>query len=183
LTLRQVTKATARRRPKPSLLRQAIVEQLSEAAMARRRVLLATAGSATNAPAALEVAKAEEAALVVCFIRDVALSYKVKAEESFTLDTDPAAQLLFREFLARGHQMGVPIIPAYDTGSDAAESIAELAAMNAVEKVLIGTSRRGTLYHLIKGSFQRKLEDILPPEIPVEVLPPVEPQEALLHPA
>lgn len=183
LTLRQITKFTTRRRPKPSLLRQAIVEQLPESAMARRRILLATAGSATNAKAALELAKQEDSALVVCFIRDVALSYKVKAEESFTLDTDPAAQLLFREFLARGHLMGVPIIPAYDTGSDAAESIAELAAMNAVERVLIGTSRRGTLYHLIKGSFQRKLEDMLPQEIPVEVLPPVEPEEALLHPA
>lgn len=180
LTLRQITKFTTRRRPKPSLLRQAIVEQLPEAAMARRRVLLATAGSATNAKGALEVARQEDAALVVCFIRDVALSYKVKAEESFTLDSDPAAQLLFREFLARGHQMGVPIIPAYDTGNDAAELIAELAAMNAVEKVLLGTSRRGALYHLIKGSFQRKLENLLPEEIPVEVLPPAEPDGALL---
>ena len=179
LTLRQITKATAKRRPKPSLLRQAIVEQLPEGAMARRRILLATAGSATNAPAALEVAKKEDAALVVCFIRDVALSYKVKAEENFSLETDRAAQLLFRDFLARGHQLGVPIIPAYDTGNDAPELIAELAAMNGVEKVLIGTSRRGALHFLIKGNFQRNLENLLPPEIPVEVLPPLEPNSTL----
>lgn len=180
LTLRQVTKATSRRRPKPSLLRQAIVEQLTETAMQRRRLLLATAGSATNAPAALEVARRENASLVVCFVRDVALSYKIRAEETFTLDTDPAAQSLFREFLARGHQAGVPIIPAYDTGVEAPELIAELAAMNAVEKVLIGTSRRGALYHMIKGDFQTKLEHLLPSEIPVQVLAPLESAEPVL---
>lgn len=180
LTLRQVTKATSRRRPKPSLLRQAIVEQLTETAMQRRRLLLATAGSATNAPAALEVARRENASLVVCFVRDVALSYKIRAEETFTLDTDPAAQSLFREFLARGHQAGVPIIPAYDTGVEAPELIAELAALNAVEKVLIGTSRRGALYHMIKGDFQTKLEHLLPSEIPVQVLAPLESAEPVL---
>jgi amino acid transporter len=180
LTLRQITRATAKRRPRPSLLRQAIVEQLPESAMAMRRLLLATAGSATNADVALRFAKQESSALVVCFIRDVALSYKVEAEKTFSLDTDPAAQLLFRDFLSRGHQVGVPIIPAYDTGRNAPELIAELAAMNAVEKVLIGTSRRGTLYHLIKGSFQSQLEQLLPPEIPVEVLPP---PEEIIEPA
>ncbi|HSU68879.1 MAG TPA: APC family permease [Tepidisphaeraceae bacterium] len=179
LTLRQITKATAKRRPKPSLLRQAILEQLPEDAMAMRRILLATAGSATNAAAALRVARREKAALVVCFIRDVALSYKVKAEETFSLETDRAAQLLFRDFLARGHELGVPIIPAYDTGNNSPELIAELAAMNGVERVLIGTSRRGALHTLIKGNFQQKLEQLLPPEIPVEVLPAPDPQATL----
>jgi amino acid transporter len=178
LTLRQITKYAAARRPKPSLLRQAIVEQLPEGAMSRRRLLLSTAGSATNASAALQVAREENAALVVCFIRDVALNYKVKAEERFTLDTDRAAQLMFRDFLTRGHNIGVPIIPAYDTGNNAPELIAEIAAMNGVEKVLIGTSRRGTLHHLIKGNFQRNLENLLPPEIPVEVLPESEMQDS-----
>jgi len=36
--------------------------------------------------------------------------------------------------------------------------------------VLIGTSRRGSLHQLLKGSFQRRLEILLPPEIPVEVI-------------
>ena len=38
--------------------------------------------------------------------------------------------------------------------------------------VLIGSSRHGALYHMIKGHFQRRLEAILPPEIPVEVIRP-----------
>jgi hypothetical protein len=39
-----------------------------------------------------------------------------------------------------------------------------------VDKVLIGSSRRGAIHHLLKGSFQRRLESLLPPEIHVQVL-------------
>ena len=55
-------------------------------------MLLATAGSGAECNPSLAEAKRMNAALVVCFIREVALSYKVEAEERFTLDTDPAAQ-------------------------------------------------------------------------------------------
>jgi hypothetical protein len=170
LVVRQFTRYAAARRPKPSLLRQAITEQLSEGAMARPKILLASAGSSQYAEESFSIARAANATLVVCFIRNVALSYKVEAERTFSLDTDTAAQTLFRDFLARGHRAGVPVIPAYDTGHDAAELIAEIAAMFSAEKVLIGTSRRGAIHHLIKGNFQNKLEALLPPEIPVQIV-------------
>ena len=70
--------------------------------------------------------------------------------------------------------MGVPVMPVYDTGPDAALLIAENAAIYGCEKVFIGTSRQGALYHLIKGTFQRRLEALLPPEVPVEVIAPEE---------
>ena len=110
--------------------------------------------------------------MVVCFIRDVALSYKIEAERRFTLETDPAAQALFRSFLAKAHQYEVPLIPAYDTGRNAPELIAEIAAIFGVDKVLIGSSRRGAMHQLIKGDFQRKLEVLLPPDIQVTVVGP-----------
>jgi amino acid transporter len=175
LSLREITRFAARRHPSPSLLRRAIMEQLTPGALARPKLLLATAGSDQMAIAALEAAQAQNAALVVCFIREVALSYKVDAETKLTLDTDPAAQTLFTNFLARGHEYGVPIIPMYDTGPNSAELIAETAAINAVQKVLIGSSRRGKVHQLIKGSFQRKLEGLLPSEIPVTVMAMGEP--------
>ena len=170
LGLRAITRWAQARRPKPSLLRQAIVEQLPPDAWARPRLLLATAGSDDLAEPAMEVARAENATLVVAFIREVALNYRVEAESRLTLDTDPAAQTLFTDFLAHGHKYGVPVIPVYDTGTNGAELIAEQAAINGVSRVLIGSSRRGALHHLIKGSFQRKLEALLPPDVRVEVL-------------
>ena len=158
LSLRALTRYAATRRRKPSLLRQAIMEQLTPDALAKPKLLLATAGSDQMADAALARARQDGAALVVCFVREVALDYRVQAQTRFTLDTDPAAQALFADFLSHGHRYGVPIIPVYDTG------------LNGAERVLIGTSRRGVLHHMIKGSFQRRLEHLLPPEIPVEVI-------------
>jgi hypothetical protein len=170
LSARRFTRWAQSRRPRPTLLKQAIMEQLTPEALAKPKVLLATAGSDAMARAALNTAKGENAALVVCFVREVALSYKISDEGRLTADTDPAAQELFTEFLEHGHREGVPIIPMYDTGPNAAELIAEHAAINAASKVLIGTSRRGAFHKLVKGSFQKKLEALLPPEIPVQVL-------------
>ncbi len=177
LTVRHFTRIAAARRPKPSLLQQAIFEQLSPAALAKKRYLLATAGSDRLAIAALEKCRERDAALVVCFVREVNLTFATG--KRMTLETDPAAQGLYADFLARGHQYGVPIIPMYDVGPNGPELIAEAAAMNSVEAVLIGSSRRGALHQFIKGSFQKKLESLLPPDIPVRVIEPREPG----HPA
>jgi amino acid transporter len=174
LSARMVTKLATRRAGKPSLLRQAIMEQLTEAALAGPKILLGTYGSDTLARAALTEAKRMGHGLAVCFIRQVNLSYKYDGQKPLTIDSDPAALRTFSKFLEVGHELNVPIIPIYDSGSDAAELMAENAAIYGCEKVLIGTSRRGGLYHLIKGHFQQRLEALLPPEIPVEVISPEE---------
>jgi nucleotide-binding universal stress UspA family protein len=168
LALREITRYAQKKRPKPSLLRQAIVEQLPVDALMRPKLLVATAGSAQLADTALDLARQRNATMVVCFVRDVALA--VGAEARLTLESDPAAQTLFAEWLEYGHRYGVPILPMYDTGGNSAEMIAEAAAISGAERVLIGTSRRGSLHQIIKGSFQRRLETLLPPEIPVEVI-------------
>src|SRR5439155_21380452 len=113
LVARQITKYLATRKgERPSLLRQAIMEQLEPADLSKRRVLLGTYGSDVLAPAALAEAKRNDAALVVCFIRQVSLSYKYD-EGSFTLDTDIAALKTFARFLDMGHDIDVPVIPVY----------------------------------------------------------------------
>ncbi|HZL33863.1 MAG TPA: APC family permease [Tepidisphaeraceae bacterium] len=172
LTARALTKWLQRRQgEKPSLLRQAIFEQLTADALARPKILLGTYGSELLAPAALEEARREHATLVVCFIRQVALSYKHEGRR-LTIDTDLAALRTFSRYLELAHKMQVPLLPVYDMGSDAAELIAETAAIYGCQRVLIGTSRQGALYRLIKGHFQRRLESLLPPEIQVQVISP-----------
>lgn len=161
----------AQHEAKPSLLRQAIMEQLSNEALARPKMLLGTYGSEALATAALEEARRNDCTLVVCFIRQVALSFQYN--KRLTIDDDMAALKTFARFLKLGHEMGVAILPVYDTGPDAAVLMAENAAIYGCQKVLIGTSRQGALYHLIKGHFQRRLETLLPPEIPVQVISPL----------
>jgi amino acid transporter len=174
LTARALTRRVARRQGvRPSLLRQAIIEQLKPADLAKPRMLVGTYGSVALVEGALREAKQHDAALVVCFIRQVSLSYKHDgARGALTIDTDLAALRTFSRFLEAAHDADVPLIPVYDTGPDAAVLIAENAAAYACDRVLIGTSRQGTLYHLIKGHFQRRLESLLPPEIPVDVVAP-----------
>ncbi|MCC6424560.1 MAG: amino acid permease [Phycisphaerales bacterium] len=172
LSARGITKWWSNRKgTRPSLLRQAIMEQLSPEAMVRPKLLLGTYGSESLAAASIAEAERNQATLVVCFIRQVALSYKY--EKRMNIDNDLAALKTFAKFLELGHEMGVPILPVYDTGPDAAVLMAENAAIYGCQKVLIGTSRQGALYHLIKGHFQRRLETLLPPEIPVQVISPL----------
>ncbi len=170
LSARWLTKMLAARRARPSLLRQAIAEQLTSEALSKRKLIIGTYGSELLGPAALEAAREADATLVVCFVRQVSLS--IKWDTRFSIDTDHAAQKTFLRFLELGHDANVPVMPVYDVGPDAVELLAENAAIYGVDRVLIGTSRRGTLYQLVKGSFQRRLEALLPPEIPVQVIQP-----------
>ncbi len=59
-----------------------------------------------------------------------------------------AALRAFASFLDLGHDMGVPVLPVYDSGDDAAELIAEAAALTGCDRVLIGTSRQGAMLSL-----------------------------------
>lgn len=170
LTARYLTKLFAGKQSPTKLLREAVGEQMSAETFGMTKVMLATAGSARMAQAALEYARQRNAALVVAFVREISLSDKGPGLDPMGLDTDLAAQAMFAEFLHAGHNVGVPVIPFYDAGPEAVELLAEAAAVNAVEEILIGSSRRGKLHQLIKGSFQRKLEGMLPPEIRVTVL-------------
>jgi len=168
-------KLAVRKGPRPSLLRQAIMQQLGAGALNRPRVLVGTYGSCALAERALTLAKRTGATLVVCFIRSVRLRYNL--DRQLTMDTDIAALRTFARFLDLGDGMGVPVLPIYDSGDNAAELLAEAAALTGCDRVLIGTSRQGALYHLIKGHFQQQLEELLPPEICVEVLPAETPEQ------
>ncbi len=184
LAARYATRAMQHRKgPKPSLLRQAIMEQITSEAMAKPKVLIGTYGSDLLASAALRQARERDATLVVCFVRQVTLSLFYDDGRRLTIDTDLAALKTFSKFLEMGHERGVTVLPVYEAGSDAAIAIAETAALYGCEKVFLGTSRQGALYHLIKGHFQRRLESLLPPDVKVEVLAPEpieeEPKELL----
>lgn len=174
LLLRQATIQYKRKYgDKTSLLKKAILEQLTPEALAAPKLLIGTYGSTALAIPALQEAQRTGSTLVVCFIREVNLSYKTE-QRKFELDTDPVAVKVFAKYLDLAHDMGVKVLPVYDTGSDAAVLIAEAAAIYGCSAVLIGTSQQGAIHRLIKGRFQQRLESLLPPDIPVRVLTPVQ---------
>jgi hypothetical protein len=65
-----------------------------------------------------------------------------------------------------------PLTDLRTTFAELDRVLAKLHPVHGCQAVLIGTTRQGALYHLIKGHFQRRLEAVLPPEIPVKVLVP-----------
>ena len=66
--------------------------------------------------------------------------------------------------------LGVPVLPVYDTGDDPAELMAEAAAINGCDRILIGSSRRGALYHLIKLFKEVKGSDDVIQGLPTQAL-------------
>lgn len=172
LSLRFLTKYLAARDPdRLSLLREAVIEQLPDDVAGRSKMLIGTYGSTALSDQAIDYARQHNAALVVCFVRELALNERVFTEQGrLSIDTDPVALKTFAHYLHLGHDKSVPIIPAYDTGNDAATAMAETAAMYACDRVLIGSSRKGALHRFVKGTFQTRLESLLPKEIKVEVM-------------
>jgi nucleotide-binding universal stress UspA family protein len=151
------------------------MQQLVGNALERPRILVGTYGSDSLARPALLEAKRTGSLLVVCFIRSVRLSYSW--DRVLSMDTDMAALRTFSRFLDMGHEMGVPILPVYDSGDDAVELVAEAAAITGADRILIGSSRQGKLFQLIKGNFQQRLEAMLPEEIKVVVVDPTSAEE------
>ncbi|HQY87809.1 MAG TPA: APC family permease, partial [Tepidisphaeraceae bacterium] len=157
----------------PSLLRQAMAEQLQEVPASMPRFLIGTYGSTDLAESALRQAQISNAALVVCFVREVAVTSALsQIERRWTIDTDLAAVRTFTHFLRLANAHHVPIIMAYETGQDATTVLAETAVMFGCDRILLGSSRHGPMHRAIKGRFQARLEGVLPPEVKVEVIHP-----------
>ena len=49
-------------------------------------------------------------------VQDFPEFYKYDSEKKLSIDTDLVALRIFSRFLDAGHQMGVPVLPVYDTG-------------------------------------------------------------------
>ena len=75
-------------------------------ALGKPKILVGTYGSEALAVGAFAHAKKQNAALVVCFIRQVNLSFKW--DQALTIDSDLAAQRTFARFLDLGHEFGGP---------------------------------------------------------------------------
>ena len=102
----------------------------------------------------------------------MSLSYKYESEQKLTSTPTWRRSARSPDSWTWATRSACRSFPVYDTGSDAAELIAENAAIYGCERVLIGSSRKGVLYHLVKGNFQQRLEELLPEDMPVEVIVP-----------
>jgi len=79
-------------------------------------------------------------------------------------DTEPSreARSVLEESVAWLNAQGAAAIPIWRVASDAGEAIADAAARLGVDSILIGTSQRGMLWHMLRGNVLSRLTARVP---------------------
>lgn len=122
-------------------------------------ILVAVRGVTETLRFAVEEARLRGATLYVLFVREIAIR-GVAAER---LDQDPTAQAIFTA--ARQLADGTTIIPLYCVSDDSASMILDQAATLGVDYLILGTSTRNRLVHLLRGNVIQEVASKLPEEI------------------
>jgi amino acid transporter/nucleotide-binding universal stress UspA family protein len=116
---------------------------------------------------ALEEAELRKAVLCVLYVREIAVYFsggpatlgRAKWQD------DPAAQAIMSAMMKKGQERNICVLPVYAVSEDAAATILDLAATMGVDYLIVGTSQRSTLAHLLGGSVVTKVAAELPETI------------------
>jgi amino acid transporter len=154
------------------MLQKAIDQQAVKADPAMPKMLVVTYGvdHSASAKPAIQRAKSEESALLVCFLRDVVLSFKYGGSACFSMETDAAARKTFQKFLEIGFELKVPIIPAYRVGHHTAEMLVKLVETTGCKTILLDPLAQGRLRDFRRRRGRARLKSILPPDVKIEIL-------------
>jgi nucleotide-binding universal stress UspA family protein len=128
------------------------------------RILVPTRGNPRLIRYALEEAKAKGGEVLFLFIRHVAIPTMGPLHAA-----DPAADAeataLFDSVKREAAAAGVPVACLYAMAWDVANTILEFAATYAVDVLLLGATRRGTFWHMMKGDVTQEVVQYLPENI------------------
>lgn len=136
------------------------------------RILVPSRGDPRLLEFAAEYAKAHNAGMIVLFVREIPIRLPERGgfgEFALNLAEDPEAQQIFSAARAACEKAGVPMQRIYSVHADAAEMIADHAATYGVDAVLMGISRRGMLWHALRGNVIGQVAAKLPATIPLVI--------------
>jgi amino acid transporter/nucleotide-binding universal stress UspA family protein len=122
-------------------------------------ILVAVRGVTETLRFAIEEARLRGAMLYVLFVREIAIQGAAEA----TLAQDPTAQAIFTT--AQQLADGVSVVPLYCVSDDAPSMILDQAATLGVDYLILGSSARNRLVHLLRGSVIEEVARHLPEEI------------------
>jgi amino acid transporter/nucleotide-binding universal stress UspA family protein len=131
------------------------------------KIMVAARGVTPVLNFALEESALRRAVLCVLYVREIAVYFaggpavigKAKWQD------DPAARAIMSTVMKEGQKHGLCVLPVYAVSEDAAATILDLAATMGVDYLIIGTSQRSTLQHLLGGSVVTKIAAQLPDTI------------------
>ena len=132
-----------------------------------QKIMLAARGINPVLNFALEEAQLRKAVLCVVYIREIAIYFAgaPRLLGSAKWKDDPQAQAIMSLMIKEGEARGVCVQPVYAVSEDAAATILDLAATLGVDYLIVGTSQRSTLAHLLGGSVVTKVAAQLPETI------------------
>jgi nucleotide-binding universal stress UspA family protein len=130
----------------------------------KKRIMVATQGNPRLLEFALEECKSRQAELVVLFIRHLAFT-PMGEIVSFKLDEDTQALELFDRIRAEAKEAGVPLRLLYGVARDVPDAILDMAVTHGADFLLLGTTRRGTLWRAMKGDVIQAVAEQLPERV------------------
>jgi nucleotide-binding universal stress UspA family protein len=130
----------------------------------RPKIMVAARGNPHLIAFAAEEAAQREANLIVLFVRDLAVTSGPAATQAPDPQRDPDARQVFALARAAARERNVPLVPIYCVARSIPEMILDFAATYAVDFLILGVSRRGTLFRVLRGDVITQVADHLPAE-------------------
>ncbi len=128
------------------------------------RIMVATQGNPKLLQFALDECKSRQAELMLLFIRHLAITPMGEAV-SFKLHEDEAALELFERLRTQAKEAGVPLRLLYGVARDVPDAILDMAVTHGADFLLLGTTRRGTLWRAMKGDVIQAVAEQLPESV------------------
>ena len=128
------------------------------------KILVATRGNPELLDFAAEEAEARKSNLIVLMVRDLQLAYGPPTAGSYRPEDDPEAFAVFSHAAKIAREKNIPYMPIYCVARSASEMILDFAGTYAVDYVIMGVTRRGTLFRALTGDVIAAVATHLPPE-------------------
>lgn len=131
--------------------------------VSRKRLMVASRGNPKLLRFAFEYAMAQQAEVWVVYIRYIAVDVGPARPSDVAADSE--AQQLNQLAEQMAAEFGVPWHFVYATSNDISDTILDIAAMHAVDVLVLGATRRGALWKAMKGDVIQKVAELLPESI------------------
>jgi nucleotide-binding universal stress UspA family protein len=125
------------------------------------RFLVATQGNPKLVAFALEQAKLAQAEVLFLFVRHIAVPMLGPAHRP-DIAQDSDAQQVALQIQEQASAVGVPARFLYTVADNIAETIVDFAVTYGVNRVLLGTTKRGALWRTMKGDVIQGVAQHLP---------------------
>ena len=127
-------------------------------------ILVATRGNPELLKFAAEESAARKSNLIVLFVRDLRLAFGPPVAGMYRPEDDPEAVPIFTHANKLAREFKIPYKPIYCVARSPSEMILDFAGTYAVDYVIIGATRRGSVFRALRGDMISEVAANLPPE-------------------